>query len=68
MEIRTVSGWREREGKPRTYNGVPLEMLVDEPKRSDRGYDSEESGYNPTHIMRYERSLRPINSVRENTC
>ena len=34
-------------------------MLVDEPKGSERGYDSEETGYNPTHIMRYERRLRP---------
>jgi hypothetical protein len=29
-------------------------MLVDEPKGSDRGYDGKETGYNPTHIMRYE--------------
>jgi len=43
-------------------------MLVDEPKGSDRGYDSEDTGYNPTHIMRYE-SLRPIDLVRKkNTC
>ncbi len=56
------------ERRKRTYNGVPLEMLVDEPKGSDRGYDSEETGYNPTHIMRYE-ILRPIDLVRKkNTC
>ena len=43
-------------------------MLVDEPKGSDCGYDSKETGYNPTHIMRYER-LRPIDICeRENTC
>jgi hypothetical protein len=60
IEIRTGSGWRERGGREaaqkgkRTYNGVPLEMLVDEPKGSDRGYDSEETGYNPPHIMRYK--------------
>ena len=40
--------------KSETYNGVPLEMLVDEPKGYDRGHDSEETGYNPAHIMRYE--------------
>jgi hypothetical protein len=34
-------------------------MLVDEPKGSDRGHDGEETGYDPTHIMRYE-VLRPI--------
>ena len=39
-------------------------MFVDEPKGNDRGYDSEETGYNPTHVMRYEVS-RPINSVRK---
>lgn len=61
------SDWSERGGKPRrkrTHVGVPLEMLVDKPKGSDRGYDGKETGYNPTHIMRYE-GLRPISSVRE---
>jgi hypothetical protein len=56
---------QEGEERETTYNGVPLEMLVDEPKGSDRGHDSEETGYNPTHIMRYEVRLRPINSVKE---
>jgi len=49
------SDWSERGGKPRrkrTHIGVPLEMLVDKPKGSDRGNDGKETGYNPTHIMR----------------
>ena len=69
IEIRTGSGRREREWKPgreRTYNGVPLEMLVDEPKGNDCGNDSEETGYNPTHIMRYERKFA-FNQFRERT-
>jgi hypothetical protein len=54
IEIRREGEEGGKLRRKRTYNGVPLEMLVDEPKGSDRGYDSEETGYNPTHIMRYE--------------
>ena len=42
-------------------------MFVDEPKGSDRGDDSEETGYNPTHIMRY-RNWRPINQLINRFC
>jgi hypothetical protein len=42
-------------------------MFVDEPKGNDRGYDSEETGYDPTHIMHYKEcfAFPIISSVRE---
>jgi len=36
-------------------------MFADEPEGSDGGYDGEETGYEPTHIMRYEVRVRSIN-------
>lgn len=39
-------------------------MLVDEPKGSDRGYYSEETGYNPTYIMRLKYDLAVLKERR----
>ena len=37
----------------RTYIGIPLEVLVDEPEGRDGSYQGEEARHEPSDIMRY---------------
>ena len=46
--------------RKRTYIGVPLKMLVDEPEGNDGGHDGEDTGYKPPNIMRCEVRVQSI--------
>ena len=46
--------------RKRTYIGIPLKMLVDEPEGNDGGHDGEDTGYKPPNIMRCEVRVQSI--------
>jgi len=41
-----------------TYISVPLKMLIDEPEGGNDSHNSEETGYDPANVMRYDNHTR----------